>query len=192
MGIPNKKFISEQEYLELERIATEKHEYFQGEIFAMSGASEAHNIIFSNCMIEIGSKLKGKKCRHFGSDMRMNIPENTLYTYPDLSVYCNEFETLDDKRDTAKKPSVIFEILSKLTRNYDQGEKFALYREIPTLKEYILIDSEKIKVTHHTKISDLNWNMTEYFSIKDSIDLKSIEVLMNLSDIYEDVEFVKL
>ena len=76
--------------------------------------------------------------------MRMNIPENTLYTYPDLSVYCNEVETIDNNKDTARKPVVIFEILSKSTRNYDQGQKFALYREIPTLKEYILIDREKI------------------------------------------------
>ncbi len=148
MRVPNKKFISEHEYLEQERKAIEKHEYFQGEIFAMSGASEEHNIISMNCSVDLGTKLKGKKCRPCGSDMRMNIPENTLYTYPDFSVYCNEIETLDDKRDTAKKPSVIFEILSKSTRNYDQGEKFALYRQIPALKEYILIDSEKIKVIH--------------------------------------------
>ena len=191
MGIPNKKFISEQNYLEAERLATEKHEYFQGEIFAMSVASDAHNVISSNCMIDIGSKLKGKKCRPYGSDMRMNIPENTLYTYPDLSVYCNKIETLDNERDTAKKPTVIFEILSKSTRNYDQGEKFTLYREIPTLKEYILIDSQKVKVYRHTKTSDSSWILTEFSSINDSFEIKSLEIEMNLIDIYEDVEFVK-
>ncbi len=191
MGIPNKKFISEQDYIDTERLATEKHEYFQGEIFAMSSASDAHNVISMNCSVDLGVKLKGKKCRPYGSDMRMNIPENTLYTYPDLTVYCNEVETLDDKRDTAKKPSVIFEILSKSTRNYVQGEKFALYSEIPTLKEYILIDSEKIKVIHHIKTDVLSWTFTEYISINDKFEIKCLELEMKLLDIYEGVEFVK-
>ncbi len=191
MGVPNKKFISEEEYLERERVATEKHEYFQGEIFAMSGASMPHIEISMNISVDLGIKLKGKKCRPYGSDMRMNIPENTLYTYPDLSVYCNEVDTLDDNRDTAIKPTVIFEILSKSTRNYDQGEKFALYRQIPTLKEYILIDSEKIKVIHHIKTDVLSWNFTEYISIVDSFEIKCLELEMNLSDIYEDVTFDK-
>ena len=190
MGVPNKIFISEQEYLEQEREASEKHEYFQGEIFAMSGASEAHVIISMNCSVDLGTKLKGKKCRPYGSDMRMNIPENTLYTYPDLSVYCNELETLDNQRDTAKKPTVIFEILSKSTRNYDQGEKFALYREIPTLKEYILIDSERIKVIRHTKTNN-TWVLTEFLTINESFEIKCLELKMNLLDIYEDVIFHK-
>jgi Uma2 family endonuclease len=191
MGIPNKKFISEKEYLKAERLATEKHEYFQGEIFAMSGASDAHNVISVNCTADLRFKLKGKKCRPYGSDMRMNIPENTLYTYPDLSVYCGDLETLDTNFDTAKKPTVIFEILSKSTRNYDQGEKFALYRQIPTLKEYILIDSEKVKVIQHIKTDVLSWNFTEYISINDKFEIKCLELEMKLLDIYEDVELIK-
>ncbi len=191
MGVPIKNYISEQEYLEQEREATEKHEYFQGEIFAMSGASEEHNIISMNCSVVLGTKLKGKKCRPYGSDMRMNIPENTLYTYPDLSVYCNEIETLDDKRDTAKNPTVIIEILSKSTRNYDLGQKFALYREIPTLKDYILIDSEKVKVIRHTKTDNTTWVLSEFSSINDTFEIKSLEIEMNLVDIYEDVIFGK-
>ncbi len=189
MSFPNKNYISEHEYLENEREATEKHEYFQGEIFAMSGATDAHNIILMNCSVDLGNKLKGKKCRPYGSDMRMNIPENTLYTYPDLSIYCNEIETLDDKQDTAKKPTVIFEILSKSTRNYDQGEKFNLYRAIPTLKEYILIDSEKVKVYRHTKTSDSSWILTEFSSINDVFKISSLEIEMSLIDIYDDVKF---
>ena len=90
----------------------------------MSCASEEYNIISMNCSADLRFKLKGKKCRPYGSGMRMNIPENTLYTYPYLSVYCNEIETLDDQFDTAKKPTIIFEILSKSTRNYDLGQKF--------------------------------------------------------------------
>lgn len=189
MGQAEKKYISEEEYLETERLSDVKHEYFQGEIFAMSGASDAHNVISVNCTSDLRFKLKGKKCRPYGSDMRMNIPENTLYTYPDLSVYCGDLETLDENHDTAKKPVVIIEILSKSTRNYDQGEKFALYRQIPSLKEYILIDSEKVKVIHHIKTDVLSWTFTEYISINDSFEIKCLEIEMNLLEIYEDVIF---
>lgn len=190
MGQAEKKYVTEQEYLETERLADTKHEYFQGEIFAMSGASREHIIISMNISADLRVKLKGNKCRPYGSDMRMYVKQNTLYTYPDLSIYCNDFETIDNEQDTAINPVIIFEILSKSTRNYDQGQKFALYREIPTLKEYVLIDSENLKVIHHTKISDLSWNMTEFISINDAIELKSIEIKMNLSDIYEDVKFM--
>lgn len=191
MGFPNKKYISEQEYLEKEREATEKHEYFQGEIFAMSGASMPHIEISMNITVDLATKLKGKKCRPYGSDMRMNIPENTLYTYPDLSVYCNEVETIDNNKDTARKPTVIFEILSKSTRNYDQGEKFNLYRAIPTLKEYILIDSERVKVYRHTRTPDSSWILKEFFSINDVFEIASLQIEMSLIDIYDDVIFDK-
>lgn len=191
MGQAEKIYITEQEYIESERLSDVKHEYFQGEIFAMSGASIPHIEISMNISVDLATKLKGKKCRPYGSDMRMNIPENTLYTYPDLSVYCDEVETLDDNKDTAKKPTVIFEILSKSTRNYDQGEKFALYRQIPTLKEYILIDSEQIKVILNSKNENSSWNLTEFTSINDIFEIKSLAVDIRLVDIYEDVIFVK-
>lgn len=101
------KYISEKEYLVLERLSAEKHEYFRGEIFAMSGASFAHNKIFQNAFIDIGTKLKGRKCQPFGSDMRVSVKKNTLYTYLDISVFCSEPETIDDKFDTATNPTII-------------------------------------------------------------------------------------
>jgi Uma2 family endonuclease len=189
MGLPETKYITEKDYLVAERLATEKHEYFQGEVFAMSGASKAHNEIAMNCSVELAVKLKGKPCRPYGSDFRVNIPQNTLYTYPDISVYCNEPETLDAENDTATNPSVIIEILSKSTRNYDQGEKFALYRQIESLKDYILIDSEVAKVITYTKNNDGSWLLTEYKSTKDSFLINSIGVTLNLVDLYENVKF---
>ena len=146
MGFPVKKYITQEEYLIAERLALDKHEYYQGEIFAMSGASISHNIISMNTSICLGNKLDGKDCQPFGSDMRIHIEESTLYTYPDLSIICGEIETTDDSFDTATNPTVIFEILSKSTRDYDKGGKFTLYRRIKSLKEYILIDSENIMV----------------------------------------------
>lgn len=190
MGLSEIKYITEQEYLSTERLALDKHEYFQGEIFAMSGASMAHNEISSNCIYELKSKLKGKPCRPYGSDFRINIPKNTLYTYPDLSVFCTEPKTLDAEQDTATNPTVIIEILSASTRNYDQGEKFNLYRQIDTLKEYILIDSQAVKVIQHTKNDDNSWLLVEYKSIEDTFTVRSIGVVLSLLNLYDNVKFV--
>src|SRR5882757_2625151 len=123
-------YISVEDYLKAERAATEKHEYYQGEIFAMSGASLKHNRISVNVLTELGNKLKGKGCQPYGSDLRIHIPKNTLFTYPDISIICGDPNLTDNSFDTATNPSVIIELLSKSTRNYDKGEKFTLYRDI--------------------------------------------------------------
>ena len=189
MGKAELQYISEQDYLNAERLALNKHEYFRGEIFAMSGASLPHNKIFSNLFIDAGVKLKGKKCQPFGGDLRIYIPKNTLYTYPDMSIICGEPETTDDNFDTVTNPTVIFEILSKSTRNYDKGQKFTLYRDIESLKEYILIDSEKIMVEKFTKNPDKSWTLTVFTTITDNFEMKSIDVSLRLSDIYDGVTF---
>ena len=190
MGHPEKKDISEAEYLEFERNATEKHEYFQGEIFAMSGASFTHNKIFANLFGALSSSLKGKPCQPFGSDLRTSISLNSLFAYPDISIICGEPEFTDDKFDTVKNPTVIIEILSKSTRNYDLGGKFLLYKQIDTLKEYILIDSEAIKLIKYFKNEDNSWLMTEVNSIESSFKLDSVKVEIQLKDIYENVKFI--
>ncbi len=100
----------------------------------------------------------------FGSDLRIHIPKNTLYTYPDISIICGEMECTDDHFDTATNPSVIIELLSKSTRNYDKGGKFTLYRDIDTLQEYILIDTEAIYVEKHIRNEDNSWQLTEFKS----------------------------
>jgi Uma2 family endonuclease len=156
----------------------------------MSGKSLAHNEIFANALGELVINLKGKPCRPYGSDFRVNIPKNTLYTYPDISVFCTDPETLDTENDTATNPTVIIEILSASTRNYDQGEKFNLYREIESLKEYILIDSQAVKVIKHSKNDDGSWLLVEYKSIEDCFFIQSIAVELSLVNLYENVKFV--
>jgi Uma2 family endonuclease len=188
MGLPEIKHITEKEYLDAERLATVKHEYYKGEVFAMSGASIPHNRIFSNTFLEIGIQLKGKKCQPFGSDLRIHIPKNTLFTYPDISIVCDEIETTDDKFDTITNPSVIIEILSPSTRNYDKGEKFTLYREIDSLQEYILIDSERIMVEKFMRNSDNSWQLTEYKTIEQSFNITTVNIEMQLLDIYEGLK----
>ena len=183
------KLISQEEYLAEERLALEKHEYFQGEIFAMSGTTIEHTVIAVNCITELRNKLKGKNCRPYESNLRIYIPPNSLYTYPDISIICGGVDTTDDKFDTATNPTVIFEILSKSTRDYDKGGKFTLYRDIETLKEYILIDSEKIGVEKFTRNADNTWLLTEFKTIESSFEIPTIGVKLSLSDIYEDVAF---
>jgi Uma2 family endonuclease len=180
--------ISIEAYLEMENAALEKHEYYQGEVFAMSGAKVPHNTIASNLMVQLGIKLKGKKCRPYGSDQRIHIPSNTLFAYPDISIVCGEVITLNNDEYNVLNPTVIIEVLSKSTKNYDRGEKFKLCRDINTLKEYVLVDSESI----HIEVFRLNekdhWELEEYNIDNKELEIRSINETILLSDIYDDVK----
>jgi Uma2 family endonuclease len=189
MGFLEKKLFTVEEYLELERNATEKSEYFQGEIFAMSGASFIHNEIFGNIFGELTTKLKGKTCRPYGSDLRTSVQIGNLFAYPDVSIICGNPDFTDDKFDTVKNPTVIFEILSPSTRNYDLGGKFLLYKQIETLKEYILIDSESTKVIKYSRNDDNSWLMTEMNLLDEYLKLDSVQIELQLIDIYDNVKF---
>ncbi len=182
---PKYNFISIQEYLEAERAASEKHEYYQGEVFARSSVTINHHILFSNVFGEVGSKLKGRKCMPFGSDLRIHIPQNTLFTYPDITIICGEPNLTDDKFDTATNPSVIIELLSSSTRNYDKGEKFSLYRDIDSLQEYILIDTERIHVIKHIRNNDNSWQLTEFKSLENIFSIDTISLGISLINIYQ-------
>lgn len=181
--------ISIEEYLTFERGSHEKHEYFKGEVFAMSGAGPRHNIIFSNLFGEIVVKLKGKSCHAFGSDMRLHIPESTLFTYPDISIYCGELnDDLED--DNAINPTVLIEILSPSTRDYDRGGKFKLYREIPAIKEYILVDTESILVEVFRKNQSGHWELEEYKSPEQTLQFTSLSIAVALKDIYQGTKLL--
>ncbi|MFT3949064.1 MAG: Uma2 family endonuclease [Agriterribacter sp.] len=177
-----------EEYLAMEETATEKHEYYRGEIFAMSGPKVTHNIIFRNLFGELAIKLKGKKCQPFGSDQRIHIKTNTLFTYPDISIICGEPETLNNDNWNVVNPAVIIEILSPSTKNYDRGEKFKLYRDIPTLKEYILVDSENIHIEIFRLNASNHWELEEYNAIKETLYIKTINENIEIADIYEGVK----
>ncbi len=188
MGVAQPKtFISQEDYLTGERLATEKHQYFEGEVFAMSSASFRHNQLASSLMGLIGSYLKGKKNNIFGSDLRVHIPLNTLYTYPDLSIVCGKPQFVDEVFDTLLNPKVIIEILSASTKDYDKGRKFTLYRSIPSLEEYILVDSEHIFVERFFKNEQGSWTLVEYKTLDDHLAISSIEYSLPLSEMYGDV-----
>lgn len=188
MGIPAKKEVSITEYLEWEQNSDVKHEYYQGEIFAMAGATVEHNKIVVNSLIALGSQLKNKNCRPYVNDLRVAVEANSLYTYPDISVICGDIQKTDDQFDTATNPTVIIEVLSESTKDYDRGSKFKLYRDIPDLKDYILIDSTgSVLVEHFSKNEENNWILRDYSNIEDKIDIPSIEVSLQLNDVYLDV-----
>ncbi|MES2653623.1 MAG: Uma2 family endonuclease [Bacteroidota bacterium] len=180
------------QYLEIERKSNTKHEYFNHEIFSMAGASDAHNEIFSNLFLQIALKLKGKSCRPYGSDKRLHIPENSLYTYPDISIYCNGLTHAQNDKDSAILPTVLIEILSDSTQTYDRGDKFKLYRDIPTLKEYILIDSERISIEAFFRNSKNNWELQEYTDQSQKLTLKSLGIDFFIHDIYEHIRIKQL
>ena len=180
-----KKTFTIEEYLQYENSASEKHEYYQGEIFAMSGALVPHNMIASNVLIALGQKLKGKSCRPFNSDQRIHIEKNTLFTYPDVSVICGDIQTRNNDEYNVLNPSVIIEVLSKSTKNYDRGEKFKLYRDIPTLKEYILIDSESPGIECFRINQQGLWELKEYKSIDKLLEIPTLQLALSLEEIYE-------
>lgn len=180
-----------EEYLEMENAGEEKYEYYKGEIFAMSGAKYKHNLISTRILTELGSKLKGKPCQPLGSDMRIHIPTNTLFTYPDVSVFCGEPQFLNNDQYNLLNPSVIFEVLSPSTKNYDRGDMFNLYRDIPSLREYILVDSERVSIEAFYINANGHWELKEHKSINETLEVRTIAEALPLETIYEGIDFSK-
>jgi Uma2 family endonuclease len=180
-----KKVYTTQEYLVMERESLEKHEYYKGEIFAMAGAGNLHNVIFKNTYGNLFIALKGNRCQPYGSDMRVHIPENSLFTYPDISIICGDIITSEEDEDTATQPTVIIEILSSSTKNYDRGVKFMLYRAIAALKDYILIDSESIHVEHFSLNKEGLWQLKEHNQPEEKINIETLNVELLMKDVYE-------
>ena len=174
-----------EEYLEMEAAATEKHEYYQGEIFAMSGPKFQHVKVCMNLSYRLSAKLSGKPCQPLNNDMRVHIEKNTLFTYTDISIVCGDPLFLNDDEWNLLNPTVIFEVLSPSTKNYDRGEKFRLYRDIPTLKEYVLVDPEAILIEAYAINKQNLWELKEYKNIDETLQLNSIGVSLELKEIYE-------
>jgi Uma2 family endonuclease len=181
---------TEEEYLELEESARYRSEYYQGEIFAMAGASPVHNRVKENLSVDIGFFLKRKPCHTYSSDQRVHIKGNGLYTYPDLVIVCGKDEFAPKDRNALINPSVLIEITSKATADYDKGIKFHLYRKIPTLKEYILIDSLRLYAVLYRKTDEGLWVLaSEATEITESIIIETIEYTLNMADVYANTEF---
>lgn len=187
---PKKKYISSEDYLALERESLEKHEYFDGEIFAMAGTSEEHANISSNINISLGIQLKKRPCKSYQSDLRVHIPATGLYTYPDVMVVCGKAELLEDAfLDTVLNPVLIIEVLSPSTADYDKGTKFDHYRTIESLQEYILVWQDKKRVARYTKQENESWVLRDFIGDDAEIALSSIDCQITMEDIYDKVDF---
>lgn len=183
-----RKTFTESEYLELERNADFKSEYYNGETFAMAGASLIHNKIVSNLIFLLNQFLKDKPCDVYPSDLRLQVEKSGLYTYPDITIVCGKTELLDNKFDTLKNPTILIEVLSDSTEKYDRGQKFSFYREIPSLKEYILVSSKTMKIEKFKRLEDGNYLYIES-NEHQPFPIDSIDMNLNLEDVYNKIDW---
>jgi Uma2 family endonuclease len=184
-----KSYLTPEQYLEIERKAEFKSEYYQGEMFAMSGAREPHILIVGNAMGELRQQFRRRPCKAYSNDMRVRVTPTGLYAYPDVVIVCGDPEFVDDTFDTLVNPTVIIEVLSKSTEAYDRSQKFEQYRTLESLKEYMMISSQRVSVERFTRQPDGSWNYIARASLEDSIDLKSVDCHLLLADLYEKVDF---
>ena len=190
MGLPQRMApLTPAEYLKIERAAEFRHEYFNGEMFAMSGGSPRHSLIKVNCVTQLCGNLKGRPCTAFDSDLRIQISPTGLYTYPDVSVICGELEFDDDQQDTVLNPTLLIEVLSDSTEAYDRGKKFEHYRRIASLREYVLISQKSPTIERFLRNPDDTWTLTAVIGLEASIHLPSIDVTLSLAEIYDRVKF---
>jgi Uma2 family endonuclease len=181
-------YYSLEQYLALERKATHKSEYINGQIFAMAGASRQHNRITLNIAGELRAQLRGRPCEAFVNDMRVKVSSTGMYTYPDAAALRGEPRFEDEQIDTLLNPSVIVEVLSDSTEAYDRGDKFAHYRRLESLTDYVLIAQDKVRVEHYVRQGD-QWVLSEISDPSGTLHLSSIGCALALRDIYDRVEF---
>ena len=183
-----KTYYTAEEYLALERSSEIKHEYYNGEIFAMSGATEEHVLIVTNLVVELGSQLKTGRCKVYSNDLRVRVSPTGLYTYPDVIVLCDEARFSDTQEDTLVNPALIIELLSESTKDYDRGGKFEQYRTIDSFVEYLLIAQDRPHVEHYARQRDGSWLFHETNNLEDTLQLKSAPCSLRIADIYARIE----
>ena len=182
-------YLTPEEYLDFERKATTKHEYVNGQMFAMSGASFAHNFITANTANQLYNQLIDSECQVVTNDMRVKAIETESYFYPDIVVVCGEPRAEDDTFDTLLNPTLIVEVLSPSTAAYDRGKKFAHYQQIVSLQAYILISQDKIYVEHYYRRQETEWQRADFQGLEEVLPLFSIDCELRLQDIYRRVRF---
>ncbi|MEZ6119604.1 MAG: Uma2 family endonuclease [Pirellulaceae bacterium] len=184
-----KNRLTESEYLAMERQAEFKSEFYRGEMFAMTGASRPHNLIVGNAIASLHQQLLDRDCEVYPSDMRVKVSSCGLYTYPDVSVACQQPRFEDGEFDTLLNPVCIAEVLSKSTESYDRGAKFEMYRQLPSLQAYLLIAQDRIHVELFQRQSSEHWLLTEFNDPSDVISLDALNVNLGVASLYLKVDF---
>ena len=181
--------LTEAEYLDLERAAPFKSEFYAGEVFAMGGGSVMHSLIAANLIRELGTKLRGRPCKAFTSELRMKIAATGLLTYPDVSVVCGTLEFATGTDDTVVNPTLLVEVLSETTEAYDRGEKFRHYRQMPALKEYLLVSQRLPRIEQFLRGSNDEWTLRTAEGPEAALRLPSLEVTLELGEVFAGVDF---
>lgn len=189
MSAVPKPLLTPQEYLARERQAEIKSEYYRGETFAMAGASGEHVVARDNLAGELHASLKGSSCRAYSLDMRVKVDATGLYTYPDITIVCGKPQFEDDRHDNLLNPVAIVEVLSPSTAAYDRGTKFAQYRQIPSLREYVLVAQDEPHVERFVRQPNGDWLMTPFTGLDTTLEFVSFPVRVPLAEIYRDVTF---
>ena len=187
MASQPKTFLTPEQYLEIERKAEYKSEYFQGETFVMAGGSPSHNQLGPNLIGELRPQTRGR-CRLYSSDMRIRVPATGLYTYADVIAVCGKPQLEDDHRDVLLNPVLIVEVLSPSTESYDRGRKFEHYRSIETLQQYLLLSQDRVHMELFTRQPSGPWMLTDATGPDQTVELTSIGCRISLADVYEDVD----
>ena len=187
MSTAPKRHFTVEEYLEFERGVETKHEYYDGEILAMVGATRPHVLIVTGIVVGLGSQLAERPGEVYSNAMRLKVSPTGLYTYPDVMVVCGEPELDDSEFDMLLNPNVIFEVLSKSTEDYDRKTKLAHYRTIPSLLDYVLVAQDAYHLTHHSRRPDGSWESRELQGPDASLTLNSIGCKLELGEIYRKV-----
>ncbi len=183
------KRITADEYLARERKAECKSEFFDGEVFAMAGGSPTHSLIAANFVGEARQSLNGTPCVVYNSDLRIKIQATGLYTYPDASIVCGDLKFDDEQRDTVTNPTVIVEVLSDFNEKYDRGRKSSHYRQVPSVREIILISQDEAHVERFVRQPEGGWLFLEERDPAGSFELSSLNVTIAMSELYRHVKF---
>ena len=186
---PSQRRFTIAEYLALEEDSETKHEFYQGEIFAMAGATIPHNEISGNIYHSLRGRLGGTNCRPYGSDLRIRVKKPNLFTYSDTLVVCGKIEHAEESPHSITNPRVIFEVLSKSTENYDRGQKWEFYQQLDSLREYVLVSQEEAKVTRYFRDDGGAWRYILITGLQQTLALESVSCELPLSEIYDNVTF---
>jgi Uma2 family endonuclease len=189
MSTAPQRHYTEAEYLAFDRASEIKHEFYRGEIFALSGASRQHNRINFNLSACLHGQLKDRDCDAYANDMRVKVQSTILYTYPDIVVTCNEPRFLDSNVDTLLNPQIVIEVLSDSTERYDRGKKFEHYRTIPSLREYVLVSQDRAHIDRFSLNEQGQWVLDDASGLDAVIELTTISCRLPLAEVYAKVEF---
>ncbi|MBM4258433.1 MAG: Uma2 family endonuclease [Deltaproteobacteria bacterium] len=186
--ITPRRYFTPEEYLLLERRSEYKSEHYDGEIFAMSGASEPHNVIAPNIVSSLHTQFRNRSCRVYPSDMRVNVQPGRHYAYPGVVAVCGEPRFQEEYKDRLVNPTVIGEVLSPSTEAYARGDKDLRYRQLASPQEYLLVSQTTPHIEHYVRQPDSQWLLTEASAVTATMSLPSIDCTLALAEVYEKVE----